>query len=108
MVPAMAMITGCVAPERRGGFLSANSSVQHLAAGLGAYAAGGIIAQNADGRLEHFEVVGYLAAATTLLSLWLAGRLRSVEAAPETSPALSLAAAAEASVDAGEPLVGTE
>src|SRR5262249_29530778 len=36
MVPAMAMITSSVEPRRRGGFISANSSLQHLATGLGA------------------------------------------------------------------------
>ena len=50
MVPAMAMITGSVAPERRGGFMSANSSVQHLAAGVAAYVAGAIVTQSQDGR----------------------------------------------------------
>jgi len=33
MVAAMAMVTSCVEPSRRGAFLSANSSVQHVASG---------------------------------------------------------------------------
>ena len=42
MVAAMAMVTGSVAQSRRGGFMSANSAVQHLSTGLGAYLGGQI------------------------------------------------------------------
>jgi hypothetical protein len=49
--------------------------------------------------------VGWIAAATTLASLWLAGRVRSVDSAPMSAEAISLAAAAEASADAGEPIL---
>jgi MFS transporter, DHA1 family, inner membrane transport protein len=108
MVVAMAMVTGSVVPERRGGFMSANSSVQHLSTGLGAAVGGWLIVRATDGSLRHFDLVGYIAVATTLLSLWLAGRLRSAGPAPEMSPGRSLAAAAEASCDAGEPLAGAE
>jgi predicted MFS family arabinose efflux permease len=104
MVAAMAMITGSVVPERRGGFMSVNSSVQHLSTGLGASVGGRIIARASDGRLQHFNLVGLLAVAATLLTLWLAGRLRSAGTAHATTPAQSLAAAAEASCDAGEPI----
>jgi len=41
----------------------------------------------------------------TLLSLWLAGRVRIVDAKPASAETISLVAAAEANVDAGEPLV---
>jgi MFS transporter, DHA1 family, inner membrane transport protein len=89
MIPAMAMVTSSVEPRRRGAFLSANSSVQHIASGVGA------------------NLGGLIAAVTTLASLWLAGRVRMAEVAPAASAEdLSMAAAAEASVDAGEPMVG--
>jgi predicted MFS family arabinose efflux permease len=95
MVVAMTMVTGSVEPHRRGGFLSANASVQHLAAGLGAYVGGQIIVEASDGTIRHFELVGLIAVASTLVSLWLAGRLRAAGPAPETSPDFSLGAAAE-------------
>ena len=105
MIPAMAMVTSSVEPRRRGAFLSANSSVQHIASGMGAYLGGLIVVQSTGGRLEHFGTVGWIAAATTLASLWLAGRVRIAERAPAASAEeLSMAAAAEASVDAGEPM----
>jgi MFS transporter, DHA1 family, inner membrane transport protein len=105
MIPAMAMVTSSVEPRRRGSFLSANSSVQHIACGLGAYIGGLIIAEGTNHRIEHFGTVGWIAALSTALSLWLAGRIRIVDAAPASAEEMSLPAAAEASVDAGEALV---
>lgn len=104
MIPAMAMITGSVQPHRRGGFLSANSSVQHLACGVGAYLGGVIINQTADGQIERFGIVGWIAAIATLSALWLAGHVRIIPDAQINAEKLSLAAAAEATVDAGEPI----
>jgi predicted MFS family arabinose efflux permease len=105
MIAAMAMITGSVEPRRRGGFMSANSSIQHIASGLGASLGGIIISETSEGRIEHFGAVGMIAAASTLTTLWLAGRVRRVELAPVSAQDLSLAAAAEATVDAGETMV---
>ena len=103
-IPAMAMLTSSVAPSRRGGFLSANSSVQHVCSGFAAYLGGAILVEAPGGRLEHFGTVGWIAAAATLVSLWLAGRVRIAEQTPTSAEQISLAAAAEASVDAGEPI----
>jgi DHA1 family inner membrane transport protein len=104
-IPAMAMITGSVEPRLRGGFMSANSAVQHIAAGVATSLGGAIVKQTPDGRLERFGLVGVMAAAATLATLWLAGRVRSAEIAPAKAEDLSLAAAAEASVDSGEAMV---
>ena len=85
MVAALAMVTGSVEPRRRGGFMSANSAVQHLLTGLGAYIGGKILTPGIDGRLLHFDRVGVIALASTLASLWLAGRIRPAQV---TSPAV--------------------
>jgi predicted MFS family arabinose efflux permease len=86
MVAALAMVTGSVEPRQRGGFMSANSAVQHLSTGLGAYLGGRILVKAADGTLRNFDKVGLIAVAVTLLSLWLAGRVRPAQA---TKPATS-------------------
>ncbi len=104
MIAAMAMVTGSVEPSRRGGFLSANSSVQHVASGLGASLGGLIITETADGRIEHFGTVGWIAGGATIFSLWLAGRVRPAAEQGVSAETISLAAAAEATVDAGEPM----
>lgn len=105
MIAAMAMITGSVDPRRRGGFLSANSSVQHIASGIAAYIGGFVITQSESGQIEGFGTVGLIAACSTISTLWLAGRVRLHETTPVSAERLSLAAAAEATVDAGEPII---
>jgi predicted MFS family arabinose efflux permease len=94
MIAAMAMITSSVRPEQRGGFMSANSSMQHIASGVGAYLGGLLISQTPDGKLHHFGTVGIVACAITLLSLWAAGRLRVVDR-PDESLVAGLTAAEE-------------
>lgn len=81
---AMAMVTGSVEPRLRGGFMSAYASVQHVASGLGAFVAGLIISEGADGSLRRYWAVGLIGAASTILSLVLAGRLRP--ASPASGP----------------------
>jgi DHA1 family inner membrane transport protein len=105
MIPAMAMVTSSVEPWRRGSFLSANASVQHVASGLGAYLGGTIVTQSSTGMIEHFGTVGWIAAGATITSLWLAGRIRIAGQPVTSAEAISLAAAAEAAVDAGEPIL---
>jgi predicted MFS family arabinose efflux permease len=80
MVVAMAMVTASADPRRRGSFMSLNSAVQHFSSGLGAFVAGAIIERAPDGALLHYRIVGFLAVASTLLSLYLAGRLRVAKA----------------------------
>jgi predicted MFS family arabinose efflux permease len=79
MVPAMALITASAEPRWRGSFLSVNSAVQQTAIGLAALLAGALLTRAPNGNLVGFERVGWLAAVATLLSMALAGRLRSGE-----------------------------
>jgi predicted MFS family arabinose efflux permease len=108
MIAAMAMITGSVAPHRRGGFMSANASLQHIASGIGTSLGGMIIAQSAPtAPLRNYGLVGWIACVTTLSTLWLAGRLRPADEQRQVAAEpLSLAAAAEATCDVGEPMIG--
>jgi predicted MFS family arabinose efflux permease len=77
MVPAMAMLTGCALPRYRGSFMTVNSAVQQVAAGLAAIAGGLILGDTkAATPLTGFHFVGYLACAAMVVSVVLAGRLR--------------------------------
>lgn len=105
MIAAMALVTGSVEPRRRGGFLSANSSVQHVASGIGSSIGGLIITQSSDGTILRFGMVGWIAFTATMFSMWLIGRIRIFDPQQVSAEKLSLAAAAEASVDAGEAMV---
>jgi predicted MFS family arabinose efflux permease len=82
MVPAQAMITASAAPKVRGGFLSLNAAVQSAAMGLASLLGGAIIGKADDGRLPGFPIVGVIAAVSALVSLILAGLLRSAETGP--------------------------
>jgi predicted MFS family arabinose efflux permease len=108
MVPAMAMITSSVAPARRGGFLGANSAVQHISAGLGAFVGGLILTEAPDHSLQNYPLVGILGVAVTLVSLWLAGRIRIVDGGHATDISASLAAAAQGTLNADEPITVAE
>ncbi len=70
------MITSSVVPRLRGGFMGANSAIQHLSSSLGVIVAGFILFEPKNGPIEHFPVVGLMAAIVSLSTLWLAGRLR--------------------------------
>jgi predicted MFS family arabinose efflux permease len=76
LVSSVSLITASIEPRRRGGFMSVNSSVQHIASGLGTVC-GGLILEGGGGEpLRHFGTVGILAVTVTLTSLWFAGRVR--------------------------------
>jgi predicted MFS family arabinose efflux permease len=78
-VPAMAMVTASVKARYRGGFMSANSSVQQFALGLATYASGRIMGQTPRGELTHFPLIGLLAVVCTLAGISLSRYLRPAE-----------------------------
>jgi MFS transporter, DHA1 family, inner membrane transport protein len=75
--PGMALLTTVVEPRLRGGFMSLNTAVQQIASGAGSFAAGLIIIQSADGRFQRYGVVGWIAAAGILASIWLGNGLKN-------------------------------
>ncbi|HEX3146661.1 MAG TPA: MFS transporter [Gemmataceae bacterium] len=97
MVPAQALITGSAIPAMRGGFLSLNSAMQSAAMGLSSFIGGALIGQTADGRLPGYPLVGLVAASMAIVSLVLAGFLRSAEVSPVRVPAREEPAVVEAS-----------
>ena len=58
--------------------MSANSAIQHVSAGLGAYIGGQILIRTSNGGLHRFPMVGIVSVAATVISLWLAGRIKPV------------------------------
>ncbi len=75
LIPAMALITAACTPALRGRFLSMNAALQQLSASLAALWPTLVLAQDASGRLLHYDRVGYGAMAMTLLAMWIAGRV---------------------------------
>ena len=76
--PAMALVTGSVAPRLRGSFMSFNGSVQQLGAGAASFVAGLIVGRGADGALTGFDWAGWCSVAATLVAVALALSIRIV------------------------------
>lgn len=71
-IPAQAMISNVVPPERRGSFMSFNSSVQQLFVGFASILAGLIVVKMPDNTLANYEVTGYVSILMILGSIALA------------------------------------
>ena len=71
MIPSQALISAIPEPSQRGSFSAVSASLQQLSGGLGSVLAAAIIAQSADGTLLHFDRLGYIVVATSLVSLTL-------------------------------------
>ena len=79
MIPTQALVSSVVQPQKRGGFMSINSSVQQLATGVSSIIGGAIVAKSADGHILHYQWVGYLSMVLILVSIWLAGRVKPID-----------------------------
>lgn len=77
-VPATTLMTAVVRPENRGSFMSIRQSVNEGGLALSSVVAGFVITEGADGRLIHYERVGYLAIGMSIVALLLAQRLRII------------------------------
>lgn len=78
IIPAMTMITSSVRPERRGGFMSINSAIQQMGAGIASYVAGLIVVKTSTGEYQDYDMVGYLAIGASIIAIIVAKRLKVV------------------------------
>jgi predicted MFS family arabinose efflux permease len=84
MVPAMALITSSVVPQQRGSFMSINSSIQSVSAGLAAFLAGFIVFESpATKQLVNFNLVGYFSVAAVLVCILIVSKIKPVAEKPE-------------------------
>ncbi len=77
MIPAMAMVSQVVEARIRGTFMSLIGSVQMLASGIASIVAGAIVTIGADGKMQHYNLVGYGAVICGLLTFWLVGYIHA-------------------------------
>ncbi|MEN0058681.1 MAG: MFS transporter, partial [Bdellovibrio sp.] len=71
MIPATALVSGTAMPQNRGSFMSIVSCVQHLSSALSSYIAGLIVTTGTHGRMEGYNVVGYVAIGFTFIAIYL-------------------------------------
>jgi predicted MFS family arabinose efflux permease len=88
-IPAQAMVSNVVPTERRGSFMSFNSSVQQLFVGLASVLAGLIVVKMPDNHIEHYEITGYLSIALILFSIFIATMLNKKLKEKENDRAIS-------------------
>ncbi len=60
VIPATALMTAVPEIEDRGAFMSINSSLQQIAGGVASVIAGWVIVQQPNGKLLHFDTLGYM------------------------------------------------
>lgn len=76
MVPSSALTSAVPELKDRGAFMSINASLQQLAGGIAAALAGKIVVQQTNfSPLEHYDLVGYVVVAISVLSLFLMYRV---------------------------------
>jgi predicted MFS family arabinose efflux permease len=75
MIPSQALISTIPTPENRGAFMSVNSSLQQIAGGMASVVAGFIVSKAPDGKLVHFDYLGYVLTCTVLISIYLMYRI---------------------------------
>ena len=81
-VPAQAIGSLAVPPAQRGAFMSLNTCVRDLGAGVAASLAGVLVSTAPSGELLHYNHVGYAAVAASFISYWLGTRVRTQDLAP--------------------------
>jgi predicted MFS family arabinose efflux permease len=79
MVSGTAIIVSSVSARQRGGFMSINTCVQQLGAGIAAFVDGTIVTQLPSGELQHYDWVGYWAMAMAIFAIYLASRVKTVD-----------------------------
>ena len=79
MIPSSALTSAVPALEDRGAFMSINASLQQLAGGVAAALAGKIVVQQTNfSPLEHYDTVGYVVVAFSIIGLFFMYRVDRV------------------------------
>jgi predicted MFS family arabinose efflux permease len=85
LIPFQALVASVPHPSRRGAFNAISAAIQQLSGGLASLLAGHIVSIGADGKLQNFEVVGYVLVASTLFATALAWQVDKGVKARDTS-----------------------
>lgn len=71
IISASALISALPAAKDRGAYMSVGSSIQQISGGVASVIGGLLVHEGAQGRIEHFDRVGYCVAFTTFVTLVL-------------------------------------
>jgi len=76
MIPFQALMSAMPANTQRGSFNAIGASVQQLSGGLASVVAGHIVTLGTDGKLQHFDTIGYVVVGTSLVAFVLLWQLQ--------------------------------
>ncbi|MQR02518.1 MFS transporter [Glaciimonas soli] len=91
MIPFQALVSSVPIATQRGSFNAISASIQQLSGGIAAVVSGHIVTLGADGKLQHFDVAGYVVVGTSLAALtlvWFLQRGLANRVVPQNAPAL--------------------
>lgn len=71
MISSSALMSALPKPQDRGAYMSVSSSIQQISGGLAAILAGLIVVAEPSGRLDHFDSLGNVIIASTLITMLL-------------------------------------
>jgi predicted MFS family arabinose efflux permease len=71
IISVSALISAVPDPPDRGAYMSINSAIQQFSGGLAAALAGMIVVQTPTGRLEHYDILGYVVISAMLITIVL-------------------------------------
>jgi predicted MFS family arabinose efflux permease len=86
-VPGQTIMTLAVPPSRRGAYMSLSGCARDLTMGFTSTIGGWIVNPQPNGRLAHYEWLGWLAVGAGILSIWLGSRVKVNDRGLETAPA---------------------
>ena len=69
IIPASALMTAIPDSHDRGAFMSINSSIQQISGGVAAAIAGLIVVQMPDGKIMHYDTLGYVVMGATVITM---------------------------------------
>jgi predicted MFS family arabinose efflux permease len=69
IIPSSALLTAIPEPQDRGAFMGVNSSIQQISGGVAAAVAGLIVVQTSSGKLENYDILGYVVVGAMLITM---------------------------------------
>jgi predicted MFS family arabinose efflux permease len=75
MIPFQAMMAGVPSAVQRGSFSAISASIQQLSGGIASVIAGHVVSIGVDGKLQNFNILGYVIVGTSVVAFSLLWRL---------------------------------
>lgn len=69
IIPSSALLTAIPEPQDRGAFMGINSSIQQISGGVAAAFAGMIVVQTSSGKIERYDMLGYVVVGAMVITI---------------------------------------